>query len=570
MQLDLIFSHPGLIDTVERFVYEDSLLSDHKAVAVYCPGILRPKERYLYYEEVVDWDSYNELEFQMKSQSHISKIKKSAEWRTWSLNERCEGVQKAIALSLTQSTTKRQKSVRKQALPPRLVGLIKDRRKKRILLDRMASESSKRIERLAGGQEVRLKWSNGVLEYHKARESEYRTEVVNNTIQINEEFKLLRQNKWDSALTNLSELDPRKASKEFWKTINNLSGKGKKSEVPSFLTYEGTTATGHKDIAGLFAKFYEDTYQPQEGAVFNQENIRATNNMALRIKEIWNKPETSEEEKEVQMEVPETVLRPGVREQYRGKAKPPRPTKHMKKTNPQLIDRKLYLGKKKPLPNITPLDLTIKNNLLNIHNTDRLGNLRRRTIADFEMGELLVVLSKTKRKAPGNDGIYINQLRDLHASSLAIILDLYNEIWRTGDFPDIWKEAILVPLLKKGKVAGDPLSYRPISLLPIMGKVLESLAHPRLDHYFTERKLIPDFQTGFRKGRSTSINLRRLFSNSYFESTVGVSKRPTVSVFFDAKKAFDTVWHEGLVCKLAKDGVPAQIIRFLGNWLMER
>ena len=152
-------------------------------------------------------------------------------------------------------------------------------------------------------------------------------------------------------------------------------------------------------------------------------------------------------------------------------------------------------------------------------------------------GELLRVLSNTKRKAPGNDGIFINQIKDLHASSLAAILDLYNEIWRSGDFPEIWKKAILVPIPKKGKAAGDPLSYRPISLLPIMGKVLESLVHPRLERYLLERKLIPDFQTGFRKGHSTSINLRRLFSNTYFESTIGVCKRPTVSVFFDAKKS---------------------------------
>ena len=191
-------------------------------------------------------------------------------------------------------------------------------------------------------------------------------------------------------------------------------------------------------------------------------------------------------------------------------------------------------------------------------------------MADFEMGELLVALGRSKRKAPGNDGIFINQIKDLHCSSLAIILDLYNEIWKPGIFPGIWKSAILVPLLKKGKVAGDPLSYRPISLLPSMGKVLESVVHPRLERYFMKRRLIPDFQRGFRKGHSTSINLRRLFSNSYFESTIGVKKRPTISIFFDTKKAFDTVWHEGLLCKMARDGVPAQVIRFLGNWLLDR
>ena len=63
-----------------------------------------------------------------------------------------------------------------------------------------------------------------------------------------------------------------------------------------------------------------------------------------------------------------------------------------------------------------------------------------------------------------------------------------------GDFPKIWKRAILVPLLKKGKVAGDPLSYRPIPLLPIMGKVLESLVHPRLEKY--GKKTYPGFPDG--------------------------------------------------------------------------
>ena len=88
----------------------------------------------------------------------------------------------------------------------------------------------------------------------------------------------------------------------------------------------------------------------------------------------------------------------------------------------------------------------------------------------------------------------------------------------------------------------------------MMGKVLESLAHPRLKKYFLERRLIPDFQTVFKKEHSTSFNLRRLFFfSSYFESTIlSVYKRPKVSIFFDAKKAFDTVWHEGLLCKIAR------------------
>ena len=168
----------------------------------------------------------------------------------------------------------------------------------------------------------------------------------------------------------------------------------------------------------MFASFYEDTFWPQENIVFDQTANRETNELAGKVREAWNRPELYDDDKEVQMGTSDPVLIPGVREQYRKKAKPPRPTKHMKKTNPQIIDRKLYLGRKKPIPNIVPLELKIRRNLVDIHNTDRLRNLKRRTIADFEMGELLRVLSNTKRKAPGNDGIFINQIKDLHASSL--------------------------------------------------------------------------------------------------------------------------------------------------------
>ena len=89
VQLDLIFLHLEVIDVVDKFVYEDSLLSGHKAVAVYCPGVFRPKEKYLYSDKVIDWDTCNEVEFQLKSRGYISKLKKSAEWEGWSLEEKC-------------------------------------------------------------------------------------------------------------------------------------------------------------------------------------------------------------------------------------------------------------------------------------------------------------------------------------------------------------------------------------------------------------------------------------------------------------------------------------------------
>ena len=115
-----------------------------------------------------------------------------------------------------------------------------------MLLESSTSENNKRVERSKGEFRGRLKWSDGELAEHKEAEAEYRKEVVGTTIRINEEFKKMRQDRWDKALTKLSSMDPKKAAKENWRTINKLSGKGKKSEPPSMILYKGVTASGHK------------------------------------------------------------------------------------------------------------------------------------------------------------------------------------------------------------------------------------------------------------------------------------------------------------------------------------
>ena len=160
-------------------------------------------------------------------------------------------------------------------------------------------------------------------------------------MEINEAFSELRADNWKEALTGLSQLDPRKACKEFWNTITRLSGKGSKAETPSYITYKGVTATGHKEIAETFANFYEDTYKPQVNEAFDQELIEETTAQADRVRRAWELPEIINEDKVVQMTVKDTVLRKGKRDSLAGKAKPPRQTKALKKNNQQLLDRKI-------------------------------------------------------------------------------------------------------------------------------------------------------------------------------------------------------------------------------------
>ena len=63
----------------------------HKAVAIYCPGIFQPKEKYIYYNEVIDWDTYNEIQFRSQSKEAILALRNSQELNTLLLNEKDPG-----------------------------------------------------------------------------------------------------------------------------------------------------------------------------------------------------------------------------------------------------------------------------------------------------------------------------------------------------------------------------------------------------------------------------------------------------------------------------------------------
>ena len=181
---------------------------------------------------------------------------------------------------------------------------------------------------------------------------------------------------------------------------------------------------------------------------------------------------------------------------------------------------------------------------------------------EFNIEELNKVINKMKRKAPGNDEIIIDQFKDLGHGGKIKLLEIANEIYQTGVFPDIWKQATVVPILKKDKPASDPASYRPKSLLPVGAKIVESLVLSKINPYLNKRGLIPCIQTGFRKGHSTSLNLKRMYMHAYTRSIRSTHPTSSAMIFFDAKKAFDSVLHTGFLHKCLKDGLPGIIIRF--------
>ena len=109
-------------------------------------------------------------------------------------------------------------------------------------------------------------------------------------------------------------------------------------------------------------------------------------------------------------------------------------------------------------------------------------------------------------------------------------------------------------------------NYRPISLLPILAKVFERIIFKHLYNHLVKNDLITKNQSGFRPGDSVTNQLIFLF-HKIFESFDNLQNLEVRSVFLDMSKAFDKVWHEGLIFKLKQNGVTGNFLILMEDYL---
>ncbi|CAM5084645.1 unnamed protein product, partial [Eretmochelys imbricata] len=166
-------------------------------------------------------------------------------------------------------------------------------------------------------------------------------------------------------------------------------------------------------------------------------------------------------------------------------------------------------------------------------------------------------------KSMGPDALHprvLKELADVIAEPLAII---FENSWRSGEVPEDWKKANVVPIFKKGK-KDDPGNYRPVSLTSVPGKIMEHVLKESILKHLDERKVIRNSQHGFTKGKSCLTNLIAF----YDEITGSEDEGKAVDVLFlDFSKAFDTVSHSILVSKLKKYGLDGCTTRWVESWL---
>ena len=144
---------------------------------------------------------------------------------------------------------------------------------------------------------------------------------------------------------------------------------------------------------------------------------------------------------------------------------------------------------------------------------------------------------------------------------------MFNTSWTIGEVPDDWKRAITVPILKPGKDKSDAGSYRPISLLPCLGKLMERVVKRRLEWFIEENELLSLDQYGFRKGKSTLDCLLQI-SQNISESLA--NKEHCLVVYLDLKSAYDKIHRRGLIYKLALMGIKGNMLKWISSYLSNR
>ncbi|GBP88902.1 RNA-directed DNA polymerase from mobile element jockey [Eumeta japonica] len=170
------------------------------------------------------------------------------------------------------------------------------------------------------------------------------------------------------------------------------------------------------------------------------------------------------------------------------------------------------------------------------------------------------ILRLPKRKAPGPDGIPTIAIKQLPRRAMVAITRLFKGILWTGHFPGSWKMGRVIAIPKAGKDPQLASSQRPITLLSHIAKLFERIVLRRLHSHLTPRRE----QFGFRNRHSITLQLARVLLDIATEPNGG---RRTVGIFLVIEKAFDRVWHSGLLYKLTNIQIPPELVWTVTSFL---
>ena len=169
-------------------------------------------------------------------------------------------------------------------------------------------------------------------------------------------------------------------------------------------------------------------------------------------------------------------------------------------------------------------------------------------------------------KSYGPDGISPKFIKLASFSLVKPLTKLFNLSLNKGKVPKLWKQANVVPIHKKDSKQ-ILANYRPVSLLSILGKMMERIVFKYVFNHFRDNFLLSVWQSGFLPGSSTVTQLIEIYNT--FCSAITKNKEIRI-VFLDISKAFDRVWHKGLKFKLKKWGISGTLLTWFKDYLTDR
>lgn len=176
------------------------------------------------------------------------------------------------------------------------------------------------------------------------------------------------------------------------------------------------------------------------------------------------------------------------------------------------------------------------------------------------------LLLSIKSRAVASDGISAAMLRLLVPHVLPYLSHLVNSCIYEGVFPESWKSSVVIPIPKKSKVLSfDDL--RPISILPVMSKILEKIMYEQITEHLELYDILPPCQSGFRRNYSCTTALLRVL-----DDIIGARDNNYLSILIllDFTKAFDTINHVALLGVLRYIGFSSGAVGFLESYLCGR
>ena len=196
--------------------------------------------------------------------------------------------------------------------------------------------------------------------------------------------------------------------------------------------------------------------------------------------------------------------------------------------------------------------------------TSQNAKLSEISTSDLEVEK--IINNMKDKSSYGFDGLSNKMLKQLVTSIRGPLSYICNLSFRTSVFPDRMKIAKVIPLFKGGdKTLCE--NYRPISLLPVLSKIIEKIVYVRVVNHLEENNILYSKQFGFRRDHSTNDAINTFVNDILRSNEAGLD---VLAVFIDLKKAFDTCSHTTILNKLRKCGIDDTLLEWFRNYFRGR